>query len=171
VNNQELLEKSRQGLGGKLRAWLQKAFQNRELSRTVEIRYFDSRTSTTQTESIDFRKFVERVRRKISLFDALSLPDSTSFARLSEAPEQQIEGFLKKNLGELQLLHRRLQGLSEYFRQEASKEQKDQLKGIKIELSGLKNCIVRTNRRRYEYVALKEEEARLQQLGVPEHQG
>jgi hypothetical protein len=168
VNNQEMLEKSRQGLGGKLRSWLKKAFQNRELSRTIEIRYFDSRTSTTQTESIDFRKFVERVRRKISLFDALSLPDSTSFARLSAASEQQIDGFLKKNFGELQLLHRRLQGLSESFQQEASKDLKEQLKGIKIELSGLKNCIVRANRRRYEYVALKEEEVRLQQLGVPE---
>jgi len=169
VNNQELLEKSGRGLGEKLRAWLQKAFQNRELSRTVEIRYFDSRSSTTQTESIDFRKFVERGRRKISLFDALSLPASTSFARLNAASAQQIDGFLKKNLGELQLLHRRLQSLNEYFGQEASKELEDQLKGIKIELSGLKNCIVRANRRRYDYVALKEEEARLQQLGVSEH--
>jgi hypothetical protein len=169
VNNEEILQKSRQGLGGKLRSWLQKAFQNREPSRTIEIRYFDSRSSTTQTETIDFRKFVDRVRRKSSLFAALSPPDSTSFARLSAASEQQIDGFLKKNLGELQLLHRRLQGLSECFRQEASKEQKDQLKGIKIELSGLKNCIVRANRKRYEYVALKEEEVRLQQLGVPEH--
>jgi hypothetical protein len=169
VNNQEILEKSRQGLGGKLRSWLQKAFQNRERSQTIEIRYFDSRSSATQTETIDFRKFVERVRRKSSLFAALSLPDSASFARLSVASEQQIEGFLKKSLGELQLLHRKLQGLSEYFQRETSKEQKDQLKGIKIELSGLKNCVVRANRRRYEYVALKEEEVRLQQLGVSEH--
>jgi hypothetical protein len=169
VNNEEILQKSRRDLGGKLRFWLQKVFQNREPSRTIEIRYFDSRSSTTQTETIDFRKFVDRVRRKSSLFAALSQPDSTSFARLSAASEQQIDGFLKKNLGELQLLHRRLQGLSECFRQEASKEQKDQLKGIKIELSGLKNCIVRANRKRYEYVALKEEEVRLQQLGVPEH--
>jgi hypothetical protein len=169
VDNEEMLEKSRQGLGGKLRSWLRKAFQNRELSRTIEIRYFDSRSSTTQTEMIDFRKFVDRVRRKSSLFAALSPPDSTSFARLSKASEQQIDDFLKKNLGELQLLHRKLQGLSECFRQEATKEQKDQLRGIKIELSGLKNCIVRANRRRYEYVSLKDEELRLQQLGVPEH--
>jgi hypothetical protein len=167
INNQEMLEKSRQGLGGKLLSWLQKAFRNREPSRTIEIHYFDSRSSTTQTETIDFRKFVDRVRRKSSLFAALSLPDSTSFARLSAASEQQIDGFLKKNLGELQMLHRTLQGLSEYFQKETSNEQKDQLKGIKIELSGLKNCIVRANRRRYEYVALNEEEVRLQQLGIP----
>jgi hypothetical protein len=134
----------------------------------VEIRYFDSRTSTTQTESIDFQKFVEGVRRKSSLFEGLNQPDSASFARLSEASEQQIDTFLKKNIGELQLLHRRLQGLNDLFRQEASTEQKEQLKGIKIELSGLKNCFVRANRRRYEYVALKEQEVQLQQLGVAE---
>lgn len=168
VTNQEMLEKSRRGLGGKFRSWLQKTLRNREQSRTVEIRYFDSRTSTTQTESIDFQKFVEGVRRKSSLFDGLNQPDSASFARLSEASEQQIDTFLKKNIGELQLLHRRLQGLNDLFRQEASTEQKEQLKGIKIELSGLKNCFVRANRRRYEYVALKEQEVRLQQLGVAE---
>lgn len=171
MNNQEMLQKSRQGFGGKLRSWFRKVFQNPELSQPVEIRYFDSRSSTTQIERIDFRKFVDRVRRKSSLFAALSSPDSTTLTRLGNASEQQIDEFLKKNLGELQLLHRRLQGLSEFFRQEASKEQKDQLKGIKIELSGLKNCIVRANRRRYEYVALKDEELRLKQLGVKEHPG
>ncbi len=167
VTNQEMLERGRRGLRGKLRSWLRKTFQNREQSRMVEIRYFDARTSTTQSESIDFYKFVESVRRKSSLFGALNQPDSTSFARLSEASQQQIDTFLKKNIGELQLLYRRLQGLNEYLRQEAPAEQKERFKGIKIELSGLKNCVVRANRRRYEYVALKEEELRLQQLGVP----
>ena len=169
VANQEMLEKSRRGLGGKFRSWLQKRFQSREQSWLVEIRHFDPRTSATQIESIDFQKFIENVRRKSSLFGALSQPDSTSFVRLSEASEQQIDTFLKKNIGELQLQYRRLQGLNEYLRQEAPAELKEQLKGIKIELSGLKNCVVRANHRRYEYVALKEEEVRLQQLGVAEH--
>jgi hypothetical protein len=168
LSNQEMLERSRQGLGGKLRSWLQKRFLNREKSWMVEIRHFDARTSTTQTESIDFRKFVESVRRKSSLLGALNQPDSTSFVRLSEASEQQIDTFLKKNIGELQLLYRRLQGLNEYLLQAAPTERKEQLKGIRIELSGLKNSVVRANRRRYEYVALKEEEVRLQQLGVAE---
>ena len=168
VANQEILEKSRRGLGGKFRSWLQKRFQSRGQSWLVEIRHFDPRTSTTQSESIDFQKFVENVRRKSSLFDALGQPDSTSFVRLSEASERQIDTFLKKNIGELQLQYRRLQGLNEHLRQEAPAELKEQLKGIKIELSGLKNCVVRANHRRYEYVTLKEEEVRLQQLGVAE---
>jgi hypothetical protein len=168
VTNQEILESSRRGLGGKFRSWLQKRFQNREQSWLAEIRHFDPRTSTIQTESIDFQKFVESVRRKGALFDALSQPDSTSFVRLREASEQQIDTFLKKNIGELQLLYRRLQGLNEYLKQQAPAELEEKLKGIKIELSGLKNCVVRANRRRYEYVALKEEEVRLQQLGVAE---
>ena len=166
VTNRETVENSRRSFGGKFRSWLQKRFQNRGQSWVAEIRYFDPRTSTTQTESIDFQKFVENVRRKCSLFDALSQPDSTSFVRLGEASEQQIDIFLKKNIGELQLMYRRLQGLNDLLRQEAPTELKEPLKGIKIELSGLKNCVVRGNRRRYEYVALKEEEVRLQQLGV-----
>jgi len=149
--NRELLGKIRHGLRGRLRSWLQRRFQNREQSWTVEIRFFDSRSSTTQIESIDFQKFVESVRRKISLFDALSQPDSTSFARLSEASEQQVDTFLKKNIGELQLVYRRLQGLNV--------------------LISCMPCLPRwvnasEKSQRYEYVWLKEQEVRLQQLGV-----
>jgi hypothetical protein len=168
VTNQETLQKSTQGLGAKLRTWLQKRFQSRGPSWTVELRYFDSRSSTSQTESLEYQKFVETVRRKSSLLDALNQPDSTSFTRLSQASEQQIDAFLKKNIEELQLHYRRLQGLNEVLREQAPEGQKEQLKGIKIEMSGLKNCIIRANRRRYEYVALKEEERRLKQLGVVE---
>ncbi|MBN2552630.1 MAG: hypothetical protein JXB06_07660 [Spirochaetales bacterium] len=166
VINREMLENSRRGLGGRLRSWLQKTFHTQEQSVRLEIRYFDARTSMTQTETIDFRKFVEGARRKSSLFEALSQPDSVSLARLREASEAQIDDFLNKNIGELQLLHRRLQGLGELFRQESPKEQIGQLKGIKIELSGLKNCIVRANRRRYEYTASKEAQMRLRQSEV-----
>jgi hypothetical protein len=166
IANQELLEGGQQGLGGRLVSWLHKAFQNRKQSRVVVIRYFDARTSTTQTESFDFNAFVERVRRRSSLFAALSQPDSVASARLAKASEQQIDEFLKKNLEELQLFHRRLSGLNEHFPQNASQEQRAQLKGIRIELSGLKNCIVRANRKRYEYVSSREEEIRLQQMGV-----
>ena len=164
--NLELLDTRRQGLGGKLRSWLKKAFQSRVEKAVIQIRYFDSRTSISHTESIELQKFTDGVRRKIALYDSLSQSDSVSFVRLSESTEQQIDGFLKKNIGELQLLYRRTYGLSEYFRQEASAEQRDQLKGIRIELSGLKNSIVRANRRRYEYVSRKEEESRLEQMGV-----
>ena len=136
----------------------------------MEIRYFDARTSMTQTETIDFRKFVEGARRKASLFEALIQPDSVSLARLREASEQQIDDFLKKNIGELQLLHRRLQGLGELFRQESPEERIEQLKGIRIELSGLKNCIVRANRRRWEYAASKEAQMRLPQPGAARQQ-
>jgi hypothetical protein len=166
VANQEMLEKSRRGFAGKLRNWLQRKLQNRDRSWMAEIRFFDAGTSATQTETIDFRRFVESTRRKISLLDGLYQPDSSSFARLSAASEQQIDVFLNKNIGELQLLHRRLQGLNEILRRDAPAEQREQLKGIKIELSGLKNCIVRANRRRYEYVSLKEEQLRLEQLGL-----
>jgi hypothetical protein len=171
VANQELLEKNRQGFAGKLRNWLKRRLQNRDASWMAEIRYFDAGTSATQVETIDFRRFVEGARRKASLLDALHQPDSTSFARLREASQQQVDGFLEKNIRELRLLHRRLQGLNEVLRREAPADQKEQLKGIKIELSGLKNCIVRSNRRRYEYVSLKEEQLRLDQLGLSKPPG
>ena len=61
---------------------------------------------------------------------------------------------------------RHFQGLGELFRRESPEERIEQLKGIKIELSGLKNCIVLANRRRWEYAASKEAQMRLRQPGA-----
>ncbi len=164
--NQEMLEKGRRGFGDKLRAWLKRAFKSRESRLTIEIRYFDNRTSSTQSEVIEFNGFVERVRRKAVLFAGLVSPESGSHNRLNQASEEQLHLFLKKNLGELQLMHRRMEGLNEYFRHEASGEERKRIKGVRIELSGVKNCVVRANRKRYDYVALKEEEEQLKKMGV-----
>jgi hypothetical protein len=60
----------------------------------------------------------------------------------------------------------RLSGLNIYLLSEASREQRDRLKGIKIELSALKNSIIKTNKKKYEYVALKDEEKQLRKLGI-----
>jgi hypothetical protein len=66
----------------------------------------------------------------------------------------------------VQTLHKILTALDEYFKSEAPQEDRDKVKGIKPELSTMKNAIIRANAKRHEYSAQKEEEEQLKRLGV-----
>ena len=80
--------------------------------------------------------------------------------------EEQLAGFLDKNIRELQSLHKTLSALDDFFKAEVDREDREKIKGIKPELGGIKNAILRANSKRHEYSARKEEEEQLKRLGV-----
>jgi hypothetical protein len=163
--NQQLLQ-GRRRLGGRVRRWLRRALRSRSSEQLISLRYFDSVSSTTRVDKLNLQRFMVEMRKRITLFSALSTVGSAGHQKLQAAAEQTLLEFLTRNLGELQLAHRRLEGLSDMQRETAPAAERQRLKGIRIELSGLKNCIIRANRRRYDYVARKEEEAQLRKLGA-----
>jgi hypothetical protein len=59
-----------------------------------------------------------------------------------------------------------LSALDEFFKSKVAAENRERIKGIKPELSALKNSYVKANQLRYEYSAQKEEEEQLKRLGV-----
>jgi hypothetical protein len=87
-------------------------------------------------------------------------------SRLDGMPDEQLTSLLDKNIRDLQILHKTLTALDEYFKTEADKEDRSKVKGIKPELATIKNAIVRANSRRHEYIAQKEGEEQLKKLGV-----
>ncbi len=56
--------------------------------------------------------------------------------------------------------------LDTYFKSETTREQRARLRGITIELTGIKNAIVKTNQKKHEYVAKHEEIDQLKKLGI-----
>jgi hypothetical protein len=66
----------------------------------------------------------------------------------------------------LQNLHRTFAALDEYYKSSLPKSERGKIKGIKPELSTVKNCTIRANSLRHDYSAQKEEEEQLKRLGV-----
>ena len=165
-DNNVLLENRRRNLGERFRQWMKRLAQGGSEAQMLEIEYFDSATSTTLVEKIDFGSFVIDCQRKTKLFMALSNKMSNAFQRLQAAGEDQIFDFLNKNIKELQLTYRRLEGLDAYFRTEVPKDERTKMKGIKIELSTIKNALIKTNQKKHEFVAVKEEERQIKKLGI-----
>jgi hypothetical protein len=87
-------------------------------------------------------------------------------AKLEQMQDEQLISFLERNIRDLQIIHKTLTTLDEYFKTEVDREDRDKVKGIKPELATIKNAIVRANSKRQEYSAKKEEEEQLKKLGV-----
>ncbi len=168
ADNQAILDSRRRSFGQLLRSWLAGASGRSRRPEPVPIEYFNSATSATQTEKIDPHAFLEKAAGKARVLAALGNRMSRASARLREGSEEQVFEFLEATLRELQLIHRRLEGLGTYLRSEASREERERMRGIKLELAAVKNAIIRANRQRHEYVNRKEEERQLRRLGIPE---
>jgi hypothetical protein len=53
-----------------------------------------------------------------------------------------------------------------YFKSEVGRDQRASLKGVKIEVTTMKNTLVKTNQKRHEYISRMEEIEQMKKLGV-----
>jgi len=162
--NLDVLEGRKQGLGERLRAWWRRTRGMVSEDRVVEVGYFDSTAGSPATERIDLTRFLQQLGKRAESYGALASAAHPSSRRLESASEAALFEFLSSNLRELQLLHRRLEGLDEYFKSQASPQERPRMKGIRIEASAVKNAVVAANKRRYEYVARRDEQEQLEAL-------
>jgi hypothetical protein len=86
--------------------------------------------------------------------------------RMENAAEDQLFAYLDKNIDELQAIHKKLLALDAYFKNAVTAEDRGRLHGIKLELEGIKNTIIRTNQKKHEYVSQKEEIEQMKKLGI-----
>ncbi|MCL2233104.1 MAG: hypothetical protein FWB99_08515, partial [Treponema sp.] len=87
-------------------------------------------------------------------------------SKLESIQEEQLVGFLERNIREVQTLHKTLGALDEFFKTAVDRADREKIRGIKPELGTIKNAIVRANAKRHEYSAQREEEEQLRRLGV-----
>jgi hypothetical protein len=132
---------------------------------TYTIEFMDPVRGIPAKEAVHYRHFRSEMDKKNRILANLGSKGSV-YSRLEAMGEDQLIAFLEKNIREVQSLHKTLSGLDEYFKTEASREERDKVKGIKPELSTIKNNILRANQLRHEYSAQKEEEEQMKRLGL-----
>ena len=88
------------------------------------------------------------------------------YVKIESQEEKSILEYLSKQISECNHLMQLLTALDEYFKSAPAAENRSKIKGLKMELTSLKNCIVKTNQRKAEYTALIEEEEQLKKLGI-----
>jgi hypothetical protein len=165
-DNNAITRERHVSLSERLKRFFRRVAGGEDESGRYEIDYFDETTGTKHTETVDYQAFIDRVTKKAKFYAALTDRMSAANRRLEEAPEEQVYDFVNKDLSELHVVHRRLQSLDTYFKAEIPRDQRSRLRGIKIELTTIKNHLIKANQKRHEYVARKEEAEQLRRLGI-----
>ncbi len=135
-----------------LRALLRRFLHPPQEKPAPQVEYLDG--AVMRTETIDLNVFLDEVTRQARLLAALARPDGESAAKIQRTPDRSLADFLERQAQALQVTYRRLAGLSELFRKQAPAE--GALKGIKIELTLIKNSLIRSNQFRHQYSGARE---------------
>jgi hypothetical protein len=115
-------------------------------------------------EKINFNQFREDLTKKTRIL--ASFMRGPAYNKLAAMSEDQIIGYLERNIRDVQFIHKTLSALDDYFKANAVSDDREKIKGIKPELSTIKNSIVKSNQLRFEYSAQKEEDEQMQRLGI-----
>jgi hypothetical protein len=167
LNDNNALAKARNAsFGERVRRFFQRLSGSETKVGLYEVEYFDETTGAQHTETIDYPAFAERVTKKAKVYGALVNKMSDLSRRLEHGSEDQLFEFVNKDLGELHVIHRRLKSLDTFFKSEVSRDERNRLRGIKIELTTIKNHLIKANQKRREYVARREEAEQLKRLGI-----
>ncbi|MDR2596183.1 MAG: hypothetical protein LBC76_02570 [Treponema sp.] len=128
------------------------------------IEYFDQTKDTTVKERVNFHQFRSDLDKKIKILS--SFMRGAAYNKIAAMQEDQVIGYLERNIKDMQTLHKTLNALDDYFKAKANQNDRTKIKGIKPELSALKNTFVKANQLRYDYSAQKEEDEQMKRLGI-----
>ena len=163
--NHSLLENLKKGFFEMLKKLFYRLLNKEPDAVIYEVEYMDPNKGVLVKERINFMNFRADIDRKIKTLTPMASRGSVT-AKLEAMQEEQLIGFLERNIRELQALHKSLSALDEHFKASVGREDREKIKGIKPELGTIKNATLRANSKRHDYSAQKEEEEQLRRLGV-----
>ncbi len=164
--NIEVLRSGKRSFSQRFREWIDR-MTNREPQKTsYQIEYLDEATGAQHTQVVVFDDFVDLMGKKARLYGSFLARSGDPWARLQAASDEQLYKFVEKELGECHRIHRRAAALDEVLKRGVDTEERRKMKGVKIELTSLKNAIATAGRLKHEYVARKGELEQMKRLGI-----
>jgi hypothetical protein len=162
--NQAILESRKKGFLAAIKELIRQITNAEPEEVIYNVEYMDTTKGVPVKEKISYHRFRDDLDKKIKILT--SFMRGPAYNKLSAMTEEQIISYLEKNIRDVQFLHRTLGALDDFFKSNATTEDRAKIKGIKPELGTIKNSIVKANQLRYEFSAQKEEEDQMKRLGI-----
>lgn len=166
LENNQVLNTHKNTFGEKLKKFFRNLFKipPKQIDYTLSI--LDPHTQTRKSKKIEFTGFVQNLEKRIQLYNAIATRQSSEYNKLKAAPEETILNFVGKQISENQEILVLLAALDEFFKANAEPANRQNIKGLKMEMTSLKNCIVKTNQKKADYSSFMEEQAQMKKLGI-----
>ena len=163
--NENTMANTRKTFWEKLRLTFRQMFKAEQEERIIDLEYMDPIKSVPVKQQLNYNEFIADLEKKNRILSGLGYQGAAA-ARLEAMAEDQLAALLEKTIRDVQVMHRTLAALDEYYKACAPKDVRDKIKGIKPELAAVKNSFVKANQLRHEYTAYKEEEEQMKRLGI-----
>ena len=164
--NNALSEERRLSFSDKFRLWIMNLSGKEKNTKIIEIDVFDERLSSSKTVRINLIQYLEDTNKKMRVIRSLSNKVSTTTRKLETASEDAVLNFITKSIEDIYVIINKMDPVNTYFKSEIGREQRNSLKGVKIEVTTIKNVLVKTNQKRHEYISRMEEIEQMKKLGV-----
>ena len=164
--NHDLLESEHNSLMDKIKRAFRKAFGIQEKPLFYNVTIVEQTTGTKRVEKINYQTFMTDLATKARRFGAIAQPNSPGYKKINSMPEEKIAEFMANQISECNHLIVILNALDDFFKTTAAPSNKSKVRGLKIDITTLKNSIVKANQQRVEYTSYIEEEAQMKKLGI-----
>jgi hypothetical protein len=165
MENEDVLENQRGNLWEKIKRLMQQALNRTPPPVYYTLEYQDATRGTQVKEKINFSAFRSNMEKKAKVLAAIG-PRGQAQAKIDAMEEGPLAELLDRNIKDVQSIHKTLTALDDFFKAQTDPEDRGKIRGIKPDLSTIKNAFIKANQKRHEYSALKEEEEQLQRLGI-----
>jgi hypothetical protein len=163
--NEAVLANQKKGLWEKIKKLIRELLNAEPKEVVFELEYFDPATGKKKEEKVNFHQFRADLEKRIRILVGMN-SQGPVMAKLKAMNEEQITTYLDRTIRDVQNYFRVLSALDDYFKTSVAPDIRGQIRGIKPELASIKNCIVKANQLKHEYVSQKEEEEQMKRLGI-----
>ena len=164
IDNQVVLDSRKKGFFEAIKELIRQITNAEPEEIVYNIEKMDDTKGVPVKEKLYFRQFISDLEKKIKILT--SFCRGPAYNKLSAMSEEQVISYLERNIKEIQAFHKTLSAIDDFFKANVTAEDRDKIKGIKPDLSALKNSYVKANQLRYDYSAQKEEEEQMKSLGI-----
>jgi hypothetical protein len=164
--NQQVLESRKKSFWEKVKKVMNQMMNKEPEPAIYEVEYQDSAKGVPVKERVNLGQMRVELERKARILQGLNARGGATLSKLEALEDEQLLGHLERNIRDIQILHRTLGALDDFFKAAADKTDREKIRGIKPELATIKNALVKANQKRFEYSAQKEEEEQLKRLGI-----
>ena len=166
--NHDLLLSEHNSFMDKLKRTLKKAFGIAEKPLFYTVNISDQTTGAKRTEKINYQGLMNDMATRARRYASVAQKNAPGYQKIASMPEEKIAEFVASQIADCNRLMILLGALDEFFKNAASPMNKSKVKGLKIDITTLKNSVVKANQLRVEYTSYIEEEAQMRKLGITE---